>query len=246
MCNDDARTEADLAETPKPTGRLRFVPAASASNGHGAHERLPVFSDADEELGTFDGLIVDTASEEPRYAIVDSGGLFIHRRYLMPFDDVGFDTEKRALRAHVGKDVANRYPSFDPDEFGKMSDGELRRYEARLLRLFPREACAAHTARNSHDPSGMDYDRHLDYRAAGTDRPVERRYAALRERIPAGRETFRPRADQRPAARASRCAVGSAFVPDGPMARDRSAATRRRHRRMGINFGRSESIQDWL
>jgi ferritin-like metal-binding protein YciE len=137
--NDDARTEADLAETPKPTGRLRFVPAASASNGHGAHERLPVFGAADEELGTFDGLIVDTASQEPRYAIVDSGGLFIHRRYLMPFDEVGFDTGKHALRVHVGKDIANRYPSFDPDEFEKMSDRELRRYEARLLRLFPRK-----------------------------------------------------------------------------------------------------------
>jgi ferritin-like metal-binding protein YciE len=145
--NDDARTEADLAETQQPSGRLQFVPAVAASKGHGAHERLPVCSDSDEELGTFDGLIVDTASQEPRYAVVDSGGLLLHRRYLLPFDTVSFDAEKRLLRAQVAKNVASRYPSFDPDEFGKMSDSELRRYDARLVRLFPQSA--QHTARTA-------------------------------------------------------------------------------------------------
>ena len=145
--NDDARSEADHAETPKPSGRLRFVPAVAASHGHGAHERLPVCSDSDEELGTFDGLIVDTASQEPRYAVVDSGGLLIHRRYLLPFEAVSFDAETRMLRAQVARDIASRYPSFDPHLFGKMSDSELRRYEARLVRLFPRSA--QHTTRTA-------------------------------------------------------------------------------------------------
>src|SRR5206468_10267603 len=131
--NDDARTESDLTEKPKPTGRLQFVPAMAASNDYGAHERLPVLSSTDEELGTFDGLIIDSASQEPRYAIVDSGGLFIHRRYLMPFDAVAFNVETRTLRVHVAKDIASRYPSFDPDEFKKMIDSELRRYENCLL-----------------------------------------------------------------------------------------------------------------
>jgi ferritin-like metal-binding protein YciE len=136
--NDDARTEADMAETPKPSGRLRFVPGVHTSHGYGAHERLPVRGDADEELGTFDGLIVDSASQEPRYAVVDSGGLFIHRRYLLPFGVMTFDTEKRVLRAEVTKDIASRYPSFDPEEFAKLGETELRRYEARLGRLLPR------------------------------------------------------------------------------------------------------------
>jgi ferritin-like metal-binding protein YciE len=137
--NDDARTEADPTETPTPTRRLQLVPAIAASTGHGAHERLPVRSDADDELGTFDGLIIDTASQEPRYAVIDSGGLFIHRRYLLPFGDVGFDADRRMLEVRVHKDIASRYPPFDPDEFQKMSDVELRRYEARLLRLFAHE-----------------------------------------------------------------------------------------------------------
>src|SRR5436309_1604961 len=115
--NDDARSEVDRAETPKPSGRLRFVPAVAASHGHGAHERLPVCSDCDEVLGTFDGLIVDTASQEPRYAVVDSGGLLIHRRYLLPFEAVSFDAETRMLRAQVARDIASRYPSFDSHQF---------------------------------------------------------------------------------------------------------------------------------
>ena len=135
--NDDARTEANLAERPKPTSRLKFVPAMAASKDYGAHERLPVVSSANEELGTFDGLIIDSTTQEPRYAIVDSGGLFIHRRYLLPFDGVTFNVEQRTLRVEVARDIASRYPSFDPDEFKKMSDSELRRYENRLLRLFP-------------------------------------------------------------------------------------------------------------
>jgi len=134
---DDARTEANLAERPRPTGRLQFVPAVAASRDYGAHERLPVLSNAEEELGTFDGLIIDSVTQEPRYAIVDSGGLFIHRRYLLPFDAIAFNPDQRTLRVQVAKDIASRYPSFDPDEFKKMSDSELRRYENRLLRLFP-------------------------------------------------------------------------------------------------------------
>ena len=78
-----------------------------------------MLSNADEELGTFDGLIIDSASQEPRYAIVDSGGLFIHRRYLLPFNAIAFNGEKRTLRAQVAKDIASRYPSFDPDEFNR-------------------------------------------------------------------------------------------------------------------------------
>jgi ferritin-like metal-binding protein YciE len=147
--NDDARTEADLMETPKPTGRLRFISALAASTDHGAHERLPVRSDADEELGTFDGLIVDAVSQEPRYAVVDSGGLFIHRRYLLPFDDVGFDAEKQTLQVRIRKDIASHYPSFDPDAFQKMGDAELRRYEARLLRLFPHDAASRPVSRTT-------------------------------------------------------------------------------------------------
>src|SRR5437867_10278266 len=83
--NDDARLESDFTG-PEPTGRLQFVRANDAATGPGVWERLPIRNDAGEELGAFDGLVVDSVIEHPRYVVVDSGSLFVHRRYLLPFD----------------------------------------------------------------------------------------------------------------------------------------------------------------
>ncbi len=135
--NDDARTEADLA-APRASD-LRYVEASDAATGPGVWERLPIRNDANDELGAFDGLVVDSVIEHPRYIVVDSGSLFIHRRYLLPFDGVRFDESARVLRVNIDKDVASRYPSFDRDAFRAMTDMEKREYEQRLFDFFPRE-----------------------------------------------------------------------------------------------------------
>ena len=136
--NDDARSETDLT-APRATGGLRYLEASDAATGPGVWERLPIRNDADEELGAFDGLVVDSVIEHPRYVVVDSGSLFVHRRYLLPFDGVRFDETARVLRVNIDKDVASRYPSFDRDAFRAMSEGERREYEERLFDFFPRE-----------------------------------------------------------------------------------------------------------
>src|SRR5438034_3368561 len=136
--NDDARSESDLT-APRASGGLRYLEASDAATGPGVWERLPIRNDAGEELGAFDGLVVDSVIEHPRYVVVDSGSLFVHRRYLLPFDGVRFDEAARALRVNIDKDVASRYPSFDREAFKAMSDGEKREYERRLIDYFPRE-----------------------------------------------------------------------------------------------------------
>jgi ferritin-like metal-binding protein YciE len=136
--NDDARTEADLT-TPRASGGLRYLEASDAATGPGVWERLPIRNDADEELGAFDGLVVDSVIQHPRYIVVDSGSLFVHRRYLLPFDGIRFDESARVLRVNIDKDVASRYPSFDRDAFRAMSNIEKRAYEQRLFDFFPRE-----------------------------------------------------------------------------------------------------------
>ena len=134
--NDDARREADFA--PRRTGRLQFVAAHDAPNGNGERERLPIRNDADDELGTLEGLIVDAEEGAgPRYAVVDAGGLFGQRRYLLPIDRVRLDERAGVLRVSLDKEVAERYPSFDRDEFQAMNARAQRAYEARLLDFFP-------------------------------------------------------------------------------------------------------------
>ena len=48
----------------------------------------------------------------------------------------------------IDKDVAERYPAFDADEFEKLNDDDRVGYESRLLQFFPRDAGAAGAAEN--------------------------------------------------------------------------------------------------
>jgi ferritin-like metal-binding protein YciE len=140
--NDDARTEADVLDAERAMGRLRFVQSNKVAIGR-AGERVAVKNDVGEELGTFDGVVVDDASHCARYAVIDSGGLFVHRRYLVPIESLHFDTPEGILRVNIDKDLANRYPPFDRDEFETMNATEMRTYEARILDLFPRGTAPA-------------------------------------------------------------------------------------------------------
>jgi len=141
--NDDARSEEDFI-SPRTPGGLRYLEAGDAATGFGLWERLPVRNDGDEELGAFDGVVVDSVIAHPRYLVVDSGSLFVHRRYLLPFDGVRFDDQARVLRVNIDRNVASCYPSFDRDAFSAMSDTEKRAFERRLFDFFPRDRAADH------------------------------------------------------------------------------------------------------
>jgi ferritin-like metal-binding protein YciE len=136
--NDDARMESDFAE-PAPAGRLRFVRATDTADARSAGAKLPVRNEQDDDLGILDGVLVDTTERDrPRYAVVNGGGFFSQRRYLLPIDRLRLDTGARVLRVPLGKDVAERYPAFDADEFGRLNERDQRAYETRLLDMFPR------------------------------------------------------------------------------------------------------------
>lgn len=126
--NDDARSETDVR--PPEVSSLRYVGADDRST-------LRVCHGANEDLGRFAGVLVEPP-QRPRYIVVDGGGLFAHRRYLLPIEDVRYDESARVLRVDVAKDIAERYPSFDPDAFRAMSEGERRTLGAELLKRFPR------------------------------------------------------------------------------------------------------------
>jgi ferritin-like metal-binding protein YciE len=136
--NDDARLEADLQAKP-PIGRLRYVPMDVIAQGRRDREPLPIRND-DEDLGTLDGLVAEEDLGAARYAVVDAGGLLKRRRYLLPLSLLRFDEKARVLRVSIDRDVANRYPDFDRDEFQTMTEDDRRGYEMRLLKFFPRDS----------------------------------------------------------------------------------------------------------
>src|SRR3954463_13222648 len=142
--NDDARLETDFQSEPGAR-RLRYVPMDVVAKGRGTQEPLAVRNEADEELGLLDGLLAEHDLGAARYAIVDAGGVLVHRRYLLPIALLRFDETASVLRVAIDRQVAERYPAFDNDEFEKLSDADRVGYERRLLKFFPRDTGATTT-----------------------------------------------------------------------------------------------------
>jgi ferritin-like metal-binding protein YciE len=142
--NDDARRETDFQA---PVVRaLTYVSIEDIARRRGSDAVVPVRSAAGDDLGVLDGVILD--GDQARYVVVDAGGVMTRRRYLLPIALVRFDEGACGLCANLEKQVAERYPSFDRDEFNVMSNENRRQYEERLLALFPRDGCAQPTTDN--------------------------------------------------------------------------------------------------
>jgi len=137
--NDDARLETDFHVSAFPR-RLRYVPMDVVARGRGTEEPLAVRNHADEALGVLDGLLAESDLGAVRYVIIDAGGVLVHRRYLLPIQMLRYDADTSVLRVDIDRQVAERYPAFDSDEFEELSDGDRIGYERRLLRFFPRHS----------------------------------------------------------------------------------------------------------
>lgn len=130
--------------------RLRYVDAHDV-RGEYDYTELRIRNRADDNLGHVDGFIVD-ASGRPYYLVVDSGGWFIGRRYLLPVGKADLRRNDRTLVVDLDKDTFKRYPEFHRNAFLAMSDEEARRYEWRVL-----EAIDPTSARRT--PREWDYER---------------------------------------------------------------------------------------
>jgi len=157
--NDDARLEADAR--PARVAPLRYIDAetgvslaAFGANGS-ARDPLPVRNDDGDDLGVFDGLLIDPASSKPRYVVVSGGGLLAHRRYLLPAGVVRFERAPRALRVALSKDLADRYPPFEADRFDAMNGRDMRAFETRIADAFPKQSTHTGTSRPDSEPEWL-------------------------------------------------------------------------------------------
>jgi hypothetical protein len=126
------------------------------------------------------------------YLVVDSGGLFVGRRYVVPVGKTDLIRSERLIRIDLDKETLKRYPEFHRDAFIAMTDVEARRYEWRVLEAIDPEAARSTTQE-------WDYDRYPYYRqpdwfdssaaassqaprgAGATDRPREVPISTARE-----------------------------------------------------------------
>lgn len=138
--NQAAREEGGDADDLRGRGRLRFVDVADLPTSEFPYGGLKVRNQPGDDLGSLDGFIVETASGRPVYYVVDSGGWFIGRRYLVPVGKGRLDTATRVLLVDLDRERLQRYPEFNTNAFMTMSPEQTRAYERRVMAVIIPEA----------------------------------------------------------------------------------------------------------
>jgi hypothetical protein len=116
--------------------RMTYLDAGDVDAAVVDYDGLPVRGPAGETLGHIDGFVVDAQAGRLYYIVVDSGGWFRSRRFLLPVGHASLDADRAALSVDVPKDALSKYPEFDADRFRQFSDEDLHQFEQRMS-----EAC---------------------------------------------------------------------------------------------------------
>jgi len=118
-------TEEAIVDHPLPW--LRYVDTDDLEDDTIDFDDIDIQSATGEHLGNADGFIVDSHSGRPYYVVVDSGGWFKSKHFLVPVGHVRFDADNEVLVADLDRSRVNKFPGFDRDEFETMSGDDLRR-----------------------------------------------------------------------------------------------------------------------
>lgn len=110
---------------PKPW--LRYVDADDIDDLTLDIAGMKVRNPAGESLGNVDGFIVDSQSGRTYYIVVDAGGWFKTRQFLLPIGRVHLDDDRDALVVNLSKEHMRRFPGFDTDEFEKLTEADIKR-----------------------------------------------------------------------------------------------------------------------
>src|SRR5689334_554648 len=110
-----------------PLPWLRYIDADEVGDVNLDFDGMKVRNAAMEKLGEVDGFIVDSDTARPYYVVVDSGGWFKSKHFLVPIGHVKLDDDRDALVTDLSKDRVHRFPGFDKHEFEKFSEEDIRR-----------------------------------------------------------------------------------------------------------------------
>lgn len=123
-------------ENSQYAARLRYLDADDVDDSVVNYDGLNVRGANGDKLGDVDGFIVDASARRLYYVVVDSGGWFSSRRFLLPVGHATLAPDRSSLHVDVTKETLQRYPEFDETRFREFSDEDLRAFERRTV-----EAC---------------------------------------------------------------------------------------------------------
>jgi len=126
-------------EHPRPW--LRYVDASDLDNSAIKFDGMAVDSPSGEKLGEVDGMIVDVAAGRPYYVVVNAGGWFKSKYFLLPIGHGQMTGAQDHIVADLDRERVERFPGFDRGEFEKLSDEELDRMAGQIT-----AACCPPTA----------------------------------------------------------------------------------------------------
>jgi PRC-barrel domain len=110
-----------------PLPWLRYVDADDVDDDTIDFDGMDVQSPTGEHLGDVEGFIVDSQSGRPYYVVVDAGGWFKSKHFLLPVGHARVEADAEALVTDLDRDRVNKFPGFDKDEFDKLTEADLRR-----------------------------------------------------------------------------------------------------------------------
>ena len=115
-----------------PRPGLRYVDAEELDDSTIDFDGLNVESHTGDKLGEVDGVIIDVDSNRLYHIVVNAGGWFSSKYFLLPVGHVRLDTPGERLVADIAKDQVKKYPGFDRDEFNTLSDTELNSMDRQM------------------------------------------------------------------------------------------------------------------
>jgi PRC-barrel domain len=115
-----------------PRSWLRYLAAGDLDGGALDFARFEVDGIDGNQLGKVDGFIVDISSGRPYYVVVDGGGWFRSKFFLVPIGHVRLDEERKALVSDLARNRVENFPGFDKAEFERLSDDEIARLAGRV------------------------------------------------------------------------------------------------------------------
>jgi hypothetical protein len=131
-----------------PRPGLRYVDADDLDDSSFDFDGLNVETADGEKLGDVDGFVIDVASARPYYVVVDAGGWFSSKYFLLPVGHASLDSTESKLIADVTRDRVRNFPGFDRDEFAKLTDADLDRMDRQIV-----TACSPNDAIGADRPA---------------------------------------------------------------------------------------------
>jgi hypothetical protein len=119
-----------------PLPWLRYLDASDVDDETTDFEGMRAENLNGEKLGTTEGFVVDSNSGRPYYVVIDAGGWFKSKHFLLPVGHARLDPEREALVTPLSKERVKRFPGFELNEFQKMTDEEWRKLNDQIC-----EAC---------------------------------------------------------------------------------------------------------